>query len=294
MGIAHAATAAAPPCTESNDAAAFSSPRDPQPGGRLRAVVVAERPLDATLLVVDSNGDRLGEESEARGGPPYWWYIEVVPRRSGPHRVMLERGGQPIACRQVEVGAAGRRADGSDAGVWPVTQDWNRATENLFSAWIERLFDDPLDAEPSWRSLHEVTRDPERNFLHDYLGLGEDDEGGLRMEPDCADLPYFLRAYFAWKLGLPFGFSDCTRGDAGQPPRCGRWQSNLDTEMAQGYTLARMQAFLHVVADTAQSGAGRTPADDDLCAGGACPSSKSRSSLARSTMPSRSTTQARP
>jgi hypothetical protein len=27
---------------------------------------------------------------------------------------------------------------------------WNRASENLFSAWIEKLFDDPLDAEPSW------------------------------------------------------------------------------------------------------------------------------------------------
>ena len=36
---------------------------------------------------------------------------------------------------------------------------------NLFSAWIEKLFDDPLDAEPSWPALHEVVRDPSRNFL---------------------------------------------------------------------------------------------------------------------------------
>ena len=24
---------------------------------------------------------------------------------------------------------------------------------------------------------------------------------------DCADLPYMLRAYFAWKNGLPFAYS---------------------------------------------------------------------------------------
>ncbi|QLY24218.1 hypothetical protein [Bdellovibrio sp. KM01] len=37
------------------------------------------------------------------------------------------------------------------------------------------------------------------------------DPGGLKFFADCADLPYYLRAYFAWKSGLPFsqatGFS---------------------------------------------------------------------------------------
>ena len=69
---------------------------------------------------------------------------------------------------------------------------WNRASENLFSAWIEKLFDDPLDAEPSWPALHEVVRDPSRNFLFNHLGLNEDAKIYLR--PDCADLPYTLRA----------------------------------------------------------------------------------------------------
>ena len=35
------------------------------------------------------------------------------------------------------------------------------------------------------------------------------------LRPDCADLPYFLRAYFAFKMGLPFGFSKCSRGGGG-------------------------------------------------------------------------------
>jgi len=32
------------------------------------------------------------------------------------------------------------------------------------------------------------------------------DPPGIRFYSDCADLPYVLRAYFAWKNGLPFGY----------------------------------------------------------------------------------------
>jgi hypothetical protein len=63
-----------------------------------------------------------------------------------------------------------------------------------------------------------VLRDPARNLLHDHLGLDEDER--LNLEPDCADLPYFLRAYFAWKLRLPYSFRRCNRGAAGRPPAC--------------------------------------------------------------------------
>ena len=99
---------------------------------------------------------------------------------------------------------------------------WNRATENLFSAWIEKLFDDPLDAAPSWPALHEVLRDRSRNVLFNHLGLGED-AMKIVLRPDCADLPYFLRAYFAFKMGLPFGYSKCTRGGGGKAPYCPQW-----------------------------------------------------------------------
>src|SRR5262249_3835482 len=104
----------------------------------------------------------------------------------------------------------------------PIRNTWNRGTENLYSAWIEKLFDAPDDAAPSWKALHEVLRDPARNLLFDHLGLRED-KMGMIIRPDCADLPYFLRAYFAFKMGLPFGYSKCTRGGAGQGPRCYSW-----------------------------------------------------------------------
>jgi hypothetical protein len=116
------------------------------------------------------------------------------------------------------------RPQGTGGSVWPLRNTWNRATENLFSAWIEKLFDDPLDAAPSWPALHEVLRDRSRNVLFNYLGLNED-QMGLVYRPDCADLPYFLRAYFAFKMGLPFGYSKCNRGGGGQGPRCPAWFS---------------------------------------------------------------------
>ena len=53
---------------------------------------------------------------------------------------------------------------------------------------------------------------------------------GIVIQPDCADVPYFLRAYFAFKMGLPFGYAKCTRGDGGQPPRCQQWWNIVKEE----------------------------------------------------------------
>ena len=119
-----------------------------------------------------------------------------------------------------------------EGSVWPLRGAWNRETENLFSAWIEKLFDDPLDAAPSWPALHFVLRDPSRNILFNHLGLGED-EMKMVLRPDCADLPYFLRAYFAFKMGLPFGFSKCTRGGGGRAPSCPQWFSIQNADAAR-------------------------------------------------------------
>ena len=50
-----------------------------------------------------------------------------------------------------------------------------------------------------------------------------EDELGMIIRPDCADLPYFLRAYFSFKMGLPFGYAKCTRGTADSAPKCYEW-----------------------------------------------------------------------
>src|SRR5262245_17436224 len=59
-------------------------------------------------------------------------------------------------------------------------------------------------------------------MLHNHLGLNEDSMK-IVLRPDCADLPYFLRAYFAFKMGLPFGYAKCTRGGGGRAPTCPQW-----------------------------------------------------------------------
>ena len=53
------------------------------------------------------------------------------------------------------------------------------------------------------------------------------------VRPDCADLPYFLRAYFAFKMGLPFGYSKCSRGGGGKPPRCHAVVQHPESEPAR-------------------------------------------------------------
>ena len=123
------------------------------------------------------------------------------------------------------------RGPGGGKGVWPVRGNWDRATENLYSAWIEKLFDAPLDEELTWKSMDGVLHDQTRNMLFNHLGLREDKPGTI-IQPDCADVPYFLRAYFAFKLGLPYGYSKCTRGDGGVPPRCPQWWNIVNEEPA--------------------------------------------------------------
>ena len=145
-------------------------------------------------------------------------------RSPGKWQVRLTRANAPAECATItrEVVVLDKeppKPRGVDNSVWPIRETWNRSTENLYSAWIEKMFDAPLDATLSWPALHEVLRDRSRNFLHNHLGLNED---GIKMfiRPDCADLPYFLRAYFAFKIGLPYGYAKCTRGSAGGPPKC--------------------------------------------------------------------------
>jgi hypothetical protein len=158
-------------------------------------------------------------------------------------------------------------------GIWPVRARWTRSIENVYSAWIEALFDAPEGSDPSWPALHEVLRDPKRNFLFDHLGAAEDSGGrsGLGVvRPDCADLPYFLRAYFAWKLRLPFGLAECSRGKGGVPPWCKGLVTNedadeqaADAKKSEG-AVAAFGAFLRgTVADRAHSGSARTPFEDE-------------------------------
>ena len=270
-------------CEDATQLAVLPSPIAPWKGAPLRVVFAAEKPLEGELSLIAPDGSVAAKSRERHGGPPYFWFAEVASPAVGTWHAKLARDRAPAECGTITRDIAVRddeppRPSATSGGVWPLRNTWNRATENLYSAWIEKLFDAPLDAAPSWPALHEVLRDRSRNILFNHLGLGED-EMGLILRPDCADLPYFLRAYFAFKMGLPFGYSKCSRGGGGQPPKCFQWFSIQNPEAAK-FVTATMPAVLAVkkarpglatsfgqylltAADAVHSGSARTPASDD-------------------------------
>ena len=221
-------------CEEAADIAVLPSPLAPWTGAPLRVVFVAEKPFEGELSLIAPDGSVAAKSRDHLDGPPYSWFVEVASPAAGKWRASLARDRASGECATVtrEITVASKKPPGpgnSSASIWPVHNSWNRATENLYSAWIEKMFDDPLDAQPSWPALHEVLRDQKRNFLFNYLGLNED-QIKMVLRPDCADTPYFLRAYFAFKMGLPFGYSKCTRGGGGRGPHCPAWFSITNPE----------------------------------------------------------------
>jgi len=211
----------------------LASPAAPWKGAPLRVVFAAEKPLDGELSLVAPDGTVAAKSRERMGGPPYVWFAEVADPSAGTWQATLTSAGETAGCGTItrEIAVQRKEPPRPRAGksVWPINTAWDRASENLYSAWIEILFDAPLGEAPSWKAMHEVLRDETRNVLFNHLGLREDQKG-LVIQPDCADVPYFLRAYFAFKMGLPFGYAKCTRGDGGQPPRCPQWWNIVKEE----------------------------------------------------------------
>lgn len=218
---------AAKRCEDRVGLAVLSSPIKPWKGAPLRVVFAAEKAVEGELSLIAPDGTVAARSQRRYGGPPYFWFAEVKSPTVGKWRAKLDLSRASAECDTLTrvVTVRSRRPApprATSASVWPLRGRWNRETENLYSAWIEKLFDAPLDAELSWKALHFVLRDESRNVLFNHLGLKEDSKK-LILRPDCADLPYFLRAYFAFKMGLPFGYSKCTRGGRGKPPRCRAW-----------------------------------------------------------------------
>jgi hypothetical protein len=279
------------PCGDPGPLVLFVSPQRPLAAQPLRVVAVADRPVAAQLTVsAASDAGAEGGSPERQGGPPYFWLTTVASAAAGKWRATFARdascGGATLASKDITV-ARGALAPpkAPRSALWFTRAEWTDATEDLYSAWIQHLFDAPPDAQPSWSALHEVLRDPSRNFLIDHLGLAEDEQNVL-VRPDCADLPYFLRAYFSFKLGLPFGWSHCSRGEGGVPPSCSDFATSSDPFPAVDGgaptppprwadpsrdpagpwedNVKRFGEFLRTtLADAAQSGAGRVPPDVD-------------------------------
>jgi len=70
---------------------------------------------------------------------------------------------------------------------------WSDADERGYSEFIKGL------GRANCRTIDQCLKNPANPF-------GRSDPPGSFWRADCADLPYFLRGYYAWKRGLPFSY----------------------------------------------------------------------------------------
>ncbi|HVT06778.1 MAG TPA: hypothetical protein VHO67_04955, partial [Polyangia bacterium] len=259
----HAAPAG---CADSDEHALWIAPQQPVAGAPVKLLGVGDEEGSGELAVVQPDGQRRALTVARHPGLPGSLSAELPAARPGAYRVVWTRGDKTVACRAFDVAAhPPKPAARVGAVVWPSTHAWDRRYENFFAAWIDLLFDAPAAASLDFRPLHQALRDGGRNVLANYLGLREDDpknKAAIPATPDCADLPYFLRAYFSWKLQLPFGFRDCDRGTDARPPRCSNFETNEQPPSGKDQ-LAAVRSFLRLVTNHVQSGSARTALADD-------------------------------
>jgi hypothetical protein len=225
-----------------------------------RILVASEKPLTQAMLKANGPSGSLTVLKQRKGGgPPFWWTATFVADKPGIYRIWLEQKSSRLAEKSISVYEK-KQTKKSTSSIWQTESLWTRQMENLYSAWIERLF---LDAEEghTWNVLHQVMRDAGSNILHNHLGLDEDDT--LILDPDCADNPFLLRTYFAWKLALPYGYHACDRGNDQRAPQCGLWFSNQTSRKKGSGDLNAFQGFVRTIKNVIHSGSARTALSDD-------------------------------
>ena len=94
----------------------------------------------------------------------------------------------------LETAAANSTPVPSHSFLYVVRYDhWTGEDERAYSEFIQGIGDSPCNTVDS--------------CLHgDWNPFGASDPDSVYFHSDCAELPYVLRAYFAWKRGLPFSY----------------------------------------------------------------------------------------
>jgi hypothetical protein len=86
------------------------------------------------------------------------------------------------------------------SGVWTIIKsEWTAADEKGFGDFIRTIGHSGCD------NTVECLRNPANPYRNS-------DPKNLKFLADCADFPYMLRAYYAWKNGLPFGYVNGVSG----------------------------------------------------------------------------------
>jgi hypothetical protein len=236
------------------------SPENPRPGQMFRVMVTGGKDIrKAEIKVTSPSGAINSEKSRSGDGLPYWQIVEFKAGSEGKYHVSVDGNSASL-----DFHVSAKSSQSSTNAVWNTKHGWDSKAEALYSAWINALFQDSNES-ASWKALNETTENKENNFLYNHLSLGEDDASGkikVLMEPDCADNPFYLRAYFSWKLGLPFGYHECDRGYLGKAPHTGRWITN-ETNISRSSPTLKFNAFARMVMNGVHSGTARTAFADE-------------------------------
>jgi cell wall-associated NlpC family hydrolase len=235
-----------------------SSPNSRQPLRLIAAPMTPPGPVALRLIAPD--GTEHHPALRRLNGPPYTLIAQIPEPQAGRWTALWGDGDRSLDCRTITVRHRPEKPPKA-SGVWPIRNQWGPRTEALYAAFVESLFDYPTGDTRTWSNLHTLLADPDRNLLFGHLGLNED--AHLKLVPDCADLPYFLRAYFAWKLGLPFGFRQCSRGRAGRPPSCGELMSTAMAPASPNPVKAAQHFIRRKVKGAVHSSTARTLPDDE-------------------------------
>lgn len=238
------------------------SPENPRPGEVFHVMATGGKSIGKAKIVVSSAAGEIESEKGRTGdGLPFWRIDEFKAGSKGKYHIALSEGSTTAS---LDFSVTDQPSQPSSNSVWKTTRGWDSKTEVLYSAWVNALFYD-ADERSSWKALQEVTQNQERNFLYNSLSLGEDDPNSkikVLMEPDCADNPFYLRAYFAWKLGLPFGYHESNRGYLGGAPKTGRWITN-ESIISKTHPTQKFNTFIRMVMNGVHSGTARTALKDE-------------------------------
>jgi hypothetical protein len=238
-------------------------PKNPSPGEAFRILATGGKNIQKSQIIVsgpsgslESLKSKIGEES------PYWRIDDFTGSPIGKYKATLIAEKKVVSILEFVISP--REVTHPTGVIWKTLHGWDSGMEAIYSAWINALFHG-CGEHSSWSALHDVTQNQDQNFLYNYLSLGEDDpnvKNRVIMQPDCADNPFFVRAYFAWKLGLPFGYHVCDRGSIRHNPKAGQWITN-ETSSSKTHPVLAFNAFLRRVMDGVQSGTARTALDDE-------------------------------
>jgi hypothetical protein len=128
------------------------------------------------------------------------WPFNVFKQRQEPSRVHQRLPASPPPRRtQASTSEPLVEVSGGETAAWHwrITKaGWTETDETAFEDFVARI------GESGCRNVHTCLTGAASNPMYHASN-----PAGMTFYADCADLPYMLRAYFAWKNGLPFSYT---------------------------------------------------------------------------------------